>query len=63
MTRSYAACGTIDHQVLGQDTGEISPGKGEGWGREVGYLGGGGGNGRSSGIRDGRRRFVGRIQV
>lgn len=40
MTHSYAACGTIDHQVLGQDTGEISPGKGEDWRREVGYLGG-----------------------
>lgn len=31
----YAACNAMEHQVLRQDTGEISPGNGrEGWGRE-----------------------------
>lgn len=28
MTCQYAACNAVEHQVLGQDTGEISPGRG-----------------------------------
>jgi len=40
----------VEHQVLGQDTGEISPGERKGWGREGGellrVLGGGVGRGK-----------------
>lgn len=31
MTCQYAACNAVEHQVLGQDTGEISPGRGRDW--------------------------------
>ncbi len=32
MTCQYAACDAVEHQVLRQDTGEISPGRGRDWG-------------------------------
>lgn len=31
MTCQYAACNAVEHQVLRQDTGEISPGRGRDW--------------------------------
>lgn len=39
MTCQYAACNVVEHQVLREDTGDISPGRGRDWGKRMAGLG------------------------
>lgn len=45
MTHQNAACDAVEHQVLRQDTGEISPGRGRERGKVSRKYEGGGGSG------------------